>query len=796
MRDTILQDIRFAVRGVYKNPGFLIGATCILALGIGANTAMFSIVSGILLRPLPYTDPGRLVELRETDSRFGSVPGAIFMMDLQDWRAHSTTIAEAASYGNIGKNLYDFAEPERIQTIRSEHSLFHVLGVRALVGRTFREDDPQNVAILSAALWKRRFASDPSCIGRKITLDHAPYTIIGVMAEDFQFPYRASLTDLWIPWDVPMTGRNPRVDFAVARLKPGAGAAATRVELTAMTQRRQQQTRWGAAVTPLDQVVSGNMRKPLLTLLGAVGLVLLIACANVANLLLARSTRRLHEIAVRAALGAGRKRLLQQMLTESLLLGILGGAAGFGLAAILMRIGVHVAGPQIPRSWEIGLDWRVFLFLLVASIATSVAFGLLPALLVSRVDPQTALRGSSNTQSLGSSYSGWTGRWLRDGLVIAEVAMSFVLLVSAGLVFRAFLNLQNRPAGMVTRDVQTLRLAATLRDFPGTGELGRYVQGLEDRVRQIPGVRAAGFIQYLPLQNWGWTAGFSIRGRPADPNAPLQTELRYVTPGYFAALHIPVLRGRTFTQQDATGQPIVIVVNDALARTYFPGEDPVGRATDRGTIIGVVGDVRATGLDRPATPETYYSFAQNAAMTSDAGISLVVNSSTAPVNLIPQIRDAIHRINRYQVVYDIKPMERVIAASLADVSLYTWLIGIFAGLAAILAVSGVYGVVSYAVAVRTREFGVRVALGARGAQILQLVLSHGAVMILLGVMLGVAGTLASARLLGNMVRGVEPAGLGWLVLVGLLLALAGLAACAQPARRAMRVDPNIALKYE
>jgi predicted permease len=438
----------------------------------------------------------------------------------------------------------------------------------------------------------------------------------------------------------------------------------------------------------------------------------------------------------------------------------------------------------------------VFCFLLAASVATGIAFGLAPALAASRVSPQDALWQSGCGRTLGAGASGWSGRWLRDGLVVSEIALSFVLLVSAGLMLRAFLRLQSTPAGLVTDHVLTLRLTAGLRDHPGPGVFGRYLQEVEDRVKQIGGVREAGFIQYLPLQNWGWSGGISIRGRPEQPGAPLPVELRYVSSGYFDALRIPLRGGRLFTNRDTAEAPRVILVNEALARTYFPNEDPVGRVTDRGTIAGVVGDVRASGLDRPATPEVYYSFVQNAAATSDAGVSMVVSSRLPPEALVSAVRDAVHQVNPRQVVYDIKTMDRVVAASLADMNLYVWLIGAFAGLALVLAISGVYGVINYAVAARTQEFGLRVALGAGRAQILRLVLGHGFGMVACGLAVGGAATVASARLLESLLHGANSTDAGTLAAVGTVLAVAGLAACLAPARRAIRVDPNVALRCE
>jgi len=777
---TILLDIRFALRTARKSPGVLLAAAGTLALAIGANTAIFSIVSGVLFRPLPFTDPGRLVLLNETNSRFGA--GAVIYTDLEEWRKQSTAIEEIAAYGNTSRRLLDVAYPERIQAVWAERGLFHMLGATPMIGRAFRADDPPDVVVLSAALWRRRCGGEASCIGGKIAFDGQPLTVIGVMPEAFQFPYRASLTEAWIPWTMP-PGGNPRVrvDFTLARLKRGATIDAARRELAVIAGR-------GVMVTPLAEVVEGRARAPLLTLLGAVGLVLFIACANVANLLLARAARRTHEIAIRAAVGASRGRLIRQLLTESLLLGLVSGLGGLFIANGGTKLLLTLASSTIPRALEIGLDWRVFCFLSMASAGTGIAFGLLPALSVSRINPQTALRAAS---------PGWGARRLRESLVVAEIGLCFVLLVSAGLLLRAFLRLRNTPSGLVAENVLTLRLTASVSDHAAPGSYGRYLTELEDRLRQVPGVRAAGFIQYLPLQNWGWNAGFTITGQPPQPGveAP-QAELRYVTPGYFEAFRIPLRSGRLLSARDTKDSPPVILINEALARKYFPNEDPIGRMTDRGRIAGVVGDVRTSSLDRPAAPEIYYAFAQNWSATSDAGVSLVLGARSRPEALVGAVRDAIHEVNRLQVVYDVKTMQRVIANSLADIRLYLWLAALFAGLAVLLAVSGVYGVVSYAVTARTREFGIRLALGAREGQILNLVLVHGAGLVLIGTVLGAAGALAVGRLLERLVSGVTAADAATLAAVAAGLAAAAIAACLFPARRAMQVDPNIALKYE
>ena len=783
----ISQDSLFAWRVARKNPAFVFAAVATLALGIGANTAIFSIVSGVLLRPLPFADPDRLVQINQTDARFGQ--GAVSLADLDAWRSQGHALDGIVAYGNLSKNLLDAGEPERIQAVWAERGLFRLLGVAPAIGRTFRDDDPPQVALLSFGLFRRRFGGDAAWIGRKIRLDNELYTVIGVLPEGFQFPYRAALTELWIPWNAPATAnRSMRADTVVGRLRRGISREAAVQELSAISRRVAAPYR-APVITPLAQIVAGRVRTPLLTLLGAAGLVLLIACANVANLLLARAARRTHEMAVRAALGAGRGRLILQLLTESVWLSLLGGLAAMGVAAAGTRLILRFAGEQIPRAAEIGLDWRVFCFLAAASTASGIMFGLAPALAASRTPEGNRL--------VGSGAAGWSGRRLRDALVVAEIALSFVLLVSAGLVLRAFVHLQNVPSGMLPEEVLALRMTVSLKDYAAPGSYGRYLQELESRLRAIPGVRAAGFIQYLPLQNWGWFAGFSIPGRPPEGTGQIpRAELRYVSPGYFAALGIPLRRGRLFTEADTSGSPRVILINESLARRYFGNDDPVGQRTDRGVIAGVVGDVRTSRLDLPATPEIYYAFAQNPAATSDAGVSLVVRTETRPEALAGAIRGAIRGVNPYQVIYGVRTMKRVIADSLGDVHLYLWLVGVFSALAGLLAVSGIYAVVALVVAARTQEFGLRIALGASGAHIVRLVLGHGARLVACGVGAGAAGAVAAARLLGSWLRGVSSLDATTLACAAVLLAAAGLAACLIPARYAVRVDPNVALKYE
>ena len=799
--DELGQDARFGVRTLRRNPGFAATAVVTLALATGATAAIFSVVNSVLLRPLPFGAPDRLVQVygRNWGAEGGPpdpMTAPVGSRELEAFGKQSTAIEAFAGYGLTTKHLQGPSGVERLTAVWADEGFFPMLGVEALAGRTFRPGDPQDVAVISARLWRQRFDADPSLPGRSISLDGRTFTVLGVMPDSFQFPYGAasglagalteSRTDLWIPL-APLRApsgqlRQGRINLT-ARLKPGVSIEAAAAELRVIASRVEAQspgTRIGVRLVPLADDVLGPVRRSLWMLFAAVGLVLAAACANVANLLLARMTVRIREVTTRAALGADRLRLVRQFLVESLLLSLAGGLIGVAIARWGVDLLVAIGSARIPRSHEIGLDWRVFGFLLLACLVTTVLFGLAPALAAARVDVQAVTKESGGHSTTGRTF----GR-IRDGLVVVEVALAFVLALGAAMVMREIVRLQHVETGMATENVLALHLTprAPASDY----------YAIERRVAQLPGVAAAGFTQLVPLQNWGWEAGFSIRGRP--PAGPLRTELRYVTPGYFRALGIPLLRGRALTDGDQADAPRVILVNDALARRYFPGEDPVGVELDRGTIVGVVGDVRQAGLDRPAEPEVYYPAAQNMAMTSDIGMSLIVRAAADPERIAGAVRAAVRDVNPNLAIFNVKTMEQVLADSLWELNLYRRLIGLFAALALVLAAVGLYGVISYNVTSRTREFALRLALGSDPIGLVRRVLTRAAALTGAGLAAGIAAALAATPSLRTLSAnlGGDPA--TYAAIAGLLLALA-LAASILPAIRVARLNPATALRHE
>jgi putative ABC transport system permease protein len=770
MLNSIRQDVRFAIRSWARTPAFAITAILTLAIAIGANTAVFTVVSGVLLRSLPFPRADRLVKITEIvppSARGVGTRGPVYVRDFLEFRAAARTVQAVATYTVTSRNLVDGAEPERLSVAAAEPDLFPLLGVAPALGRVFRSGDSPAVAVASAPFYR----SHPGALGRAVSLDGVPHLLIGVMPESFDAPEGAQ-ADLWVPappLPVPTGRTEPRIDIAIARLRPDVSVAAAQQELAALPA----VTTGGrlVRVERLHDVVTGSVRGPLLVLLGAVGMVLLIACVNIANLLIARTASRDGEIATRIALGADRHRLLAQFVTEGLLLSAAGAVPGLALAIAGTRALVKAAADVLPRAGEIALDWRVFSFALVLCAATGIVFGVAPAL--------TAGRRSAARQTRGVSISA------RDGLIVVQVALAFILLAGAGLLVRTFIALEHADTGFRADNVLTAHAV-----IPG----GPEALAIEERVSQVPGVRAAGFISMLPLQASGWSAGFTVKGRPEMYN----TELRYITPGYFRAMQVPLLGGRELSPRDAAGQPIAIVVNRELARRYFAGQDPVGIETDRGRIVGVVGDVAPLRPGDPPIPMIYYSMAQNFAQIRGNGSTLVIaaDGSIPAAALAPAVRTAMREIVPYQPVFRIATMSAVMDRALAAPRLYTWLLGLFAAAALLLAVIGLYGVISYLVAQRSREFGIRLALGARPAGVLSLVMRRASALVALGLVLGVIGASTITEVLRSALYGVTPQDPGTFVTGAVLLAAVALAAAAFPALRAAKVDPAQTLRAE
>jgi predicted permease len=801
----LVRDARVALRALRRTPAFTAIAIFCLAVGIGANAAIFSVVNAVLLRPLPYAEPERLVRIFETLEDQAGWTGSVSQPNFVDWRAQNGSFAALSAYTTSSRILEGGSEPERVRTLLASANLPALLGVQPLLGRTFGagEDEPgaPRVAMLGEGMWTRRFGADPSVLGRSIRLDGQSFVVVGIMPERAAFPAGGEPADLWIPY-VPsrqeMEARGSHFLAVVGRLKPGVTIDQAHADLSRIADRLEQQypdaqANRGVVTRSLRETVVGNTRPALLILLGAVGLVLLIACANVANLLLARAATRRHEVALRLALGAGRARLVRQLLVESLLLALAGAVAGSALAWVALRLMAPLVASALPVGAGVQLDGRVFAFLVGASVLSGLLFGLVPALQAARADVRGSLIDAG-----GKSTAGGAQQRLRGGLVIAEIALSLVLLVGAGLLMRGFIELRGTPPGLDTRNVLTAHIAIPDGKYDSTEAVEQLLRPILEQARALPGVTSASMINLLPIQN-AWTNGsFVVVGRPAPPpgKEPI-AEYRVVGTDFFETLGIPVRRGRDFTANEA--QPVVII-NEALARKHFPGQDPIGQQlggidSEPMTIVGVVGAVRQAGLDHEPLQEIYLPLGRlTAGWVSEMTIAL--KTSVEPASLTNALRRAVRAVDAGQPVYRVLTMEEVVNESLAGRRLQLWLLGGFAAIALLLAAAGLYGVISYLVAQRTREIGIRVALGAQQGDVVRLVMRHGAMLTAAGVAAGLVGALFLTRLLASLLYGVSPR--DPLVFAGFAGALAAVALLATwlPARRATRVDPVVALRAE
>jgi putative ABC transport system permease protein len=809
--DGVVGDLRFALRTLRKNPGFAVVVLLTLALGIGANAAIFSVVDAVVLRPLPYRDADRLVVVWGNLHRPGveEIPGSAG--EYVDYRDGSRVLEQVAAYDTVGFNLTGGAAPERVEGAVVTASLFPLLGAGAEIGRTFATAEEQpgrgQVALISHALWARRFGSDRAVVGRRVPIDGRPVEIVGVMPPGFRFPDET--TEVWKPivLDADAVSANNRGSHGftvLARMKEDATIAQARADLDSVAAtfkaRFPDNYRNGFTTTlrPLRDEIVGDTGRALFVLLAAVGLVLLIACANVANLLLARAASRRKEIALRTALGAGRGRVVRQLLTESVLVALAGGAMGLVLAVWGVDALVAAAPDSIPRLREVGVDGRVAGFTALVSIATGLLFGVAPAFNASRAELSETLKEGGRS---GAVAHGRGGRLL----VVSEMALSIVLLIAAGLLLRSFARLQRVQPGFEPGRLLTVRLSLPESRYPTFQKGDAFFDDLFARLRSAPGVGGIAAINALPFSGSGGSRSFRIEGRaPLRPNESTEEQIRIVTDGYFRVMGIPVIKGREFGDRDALSAPRVAVVNEALARKHFPNDDPIGKRVAFQSddpqwyeIVGVVGDVKHRGLDAADRPELYVPYRQPLfASWTVRPMYLVVRTVAEPGGAAATVRQAIDRIDRDQPISDARSMDERIDRSLTGRRFNTVLLLLFAALAMTLAAVGIYGVVAYSVTERTHEIGVRLALGAERRDIVSMVMRQGLTMTALGTAIGIGAALALARLIAGLLFGVSAADPATFMAVPVILATVSLAACYVPARRATRVDPMLALREE
>jgi putative ABC transport system permease protein len=801
---TFGQDLRYGVRLLLKHRGFSAVAVLALALGIGANTAIFSVINTVLLRPLPYEEPERLLEVRETNppkhSEIVVAPGS-FM----DWQAQNTVFQQIVAYRTTAYNLTGSAEPERIRVARVSAGLFTMLGVNPATGRDFlpEEDKPgtARVVAVSYGLWQRRFGADPNLVGQTISLNGNSHTVIAIMPPAFRFPERD--TEAWTPIAFDPREREAYGAHSlsvIGRLKPGITVEQAQTEMSAIAARiaeQQAETNagWGARVTPMLDYAVGKIKPALLVLLGAVGFVLLIACANVANLLLARAASRQKEIAIRTAMGAGRWRIVRQLLTESVILALVGGIAGLLFAAWGMDALLALAPANLPRVSDVKIDGSALIFTLAITMLTGIIFGLAPALQASKPDINETLKESGGRGSTGGIHR----QRMRNMLVVAEVALALVLLVGGGLMIRSFLHLQQVNPGFNPNNTMMVKLVLPQKQYPEDEQQAAFLNQLIQNVSALPRVQSVGATIALPFLDQN-ELGFAIQGRPAVPDTNLPVTKYYsVSPDYFKAMGIPLLRGRVFTDRDVAGAPRVAVINETMAKQFFPNEDPIGKRihVTNGPevfreIVGIVGDVKHNGLDQETQPQTYMSFAQE----PDRGMTLVLRSDADPATLSAGIRSEVLNIDKNQPISSIRPLSEILADSVAQQRFSMLLLGVFAAIALILAAVGLYGVMSYSVTQRTHEIGVRMALGASSRDVLRLVVGQGIALALIGVGIGLMAAFALTRLMESLLFGVtatDPVTFG---AISLMLMGVAFVASYIPARRAMKVDPMVALRYE
>ncbi|HLK18111.1 MAG TPA: ABC transporter permease [Bryobacteraceae bacterium] len=805
--------MRYATRTLLRAPGFTIVALLTLALGIGANTAIFSFVNGVLLKPLPYQDPHSIVLVWEKTP--DGYSNGISTLNYLDWKHQNSVFQEMAAVRFGGAvTLTGSGEPAQLTAGIVSAPYFDIFGVRPALGRTFASDEDQagksQVVILSHRLWQSRFGADPGILGRKLTLNGKPTTVIGVLPA--HGPFDRSYAQLWIPLEFQphdMT-RDYHWIMSFARLKPGVTLEKAQAQMDTIGARiadafPESNKGWGVRVERFeDQLVGRQLRRSLYVLLAAVGAILLIGCANLANLTLARGTARERELAVRAALGAGRRRLIRQLLEENLVVALVGGCLGLALGYGMMRgLKIWLPTGYLPSEADIGIDLNILVFTLLVSILTAILFGLAPAFQATRVDLAGSMREGGRSATSGSGRAR-----LRSALIVSEVALAFILLSGAGLLIGSFYRLQQVDTGFDSNNVMTAGIPIAPAKFPQPVQLVGYLHELDERLRAVPGVRNVAFTNALPMQGGGDGMPFLIAGREyVDMAHRTASFYKRVTPSYFETLGIHLLRGRMLKDQDRPGAPPVLVINESMAKRNFKGEDPIGKRIliqellygqpglgqeIAWEVVGVVGDEQTGGLGNRMGPGVYVSYAQSP--TND--VYMVLRSSADPALLTNSITAAVHDVDKNQALADLRSLDEIKSGSVSSDRMQTLLLATFATLALLLAAVGIYGVISYSVTQRTQELGIRAALGASQWELLGLVIRQGMTLAIGGLVVGIAGSLALTQLLSTLLFGISPRDPVTLVSVAAILGSVAFAACYIPARRAAGIDPTVALRYE
>lgn len=806
--ETFLQDLRYGARMLRRSKGFTAVAIIALALGIGGNTAIFSVVNAVLLRPLPYPEPDRIMRVFSSAPERGLTQTNTSLREVAAITEQNKVFEQVGAYTVDTANLTGIDEPLQLTVTRMTAGVLDVLRVVPAAGRNFLPEEDKaggpQVVILSHNLWRRQFGGSPNVVGKSINIDTVSFTVVGVMPEGFNFP--GGQIDAWVPrvFEPSFLSRDAVERGAgylnvIARLKPGVTRQQAQADVDTIAAHNdgggQLNLAFGLLVIPLTEVVTTGVRQTLYILLGAVGLVLLIACANVANLLLAKAAGRHKEIAVRAALGAGRARLIRQFLTESVLLALMAAALGVALASWGVELIVSAATGNIPRATEISVDLRVLGFTLVIAVVTGVIFGLAPALQASKADLNDALKDASRGAGGGSRRAR-----IRSTLVVIEVAMSIVLLIGAGLLMRSFVRLQGVDAGFNPENLLVANINLPTSRYTEPAQRAAFYRRLNDELASLPGVVSVGAAQTLPLSGGGARTPIAIDGRavPPLPERPI-VSIEIVSPDYFRTLGIPLLQGRFFTEQDSESAPVTVIINQSFARKFFPDENPIGRRvlmggvqTQAREIVGMVGDVRQIGLDTSPAEGFYLSSYQRPQLA----MSVAVRTEGAPLSLSSAVRSRVLAIDRDQPIASLQTMDERVSESISNQRFTLLLLGLFAGVALVLAAIGIYSVMAYTVTQRTGEIGLRMALGAQTRDVLKLVVAQGMSMALIGVAAGLGSAFALTRVMRSLLFSVSATDPMTFIVIPTVLIGVALAACLVPARRAVNVDPMVALRYE